>query len=158
MEAPVPASSLIHSATLVSAGIFLILRFFPIFEYSYYSYFILPVMGSATAAYGGIVAAYQADIKRILAYSTVSHCGFLMLLCSFNCNEFTLMYLYVHGFFKASVFMCVGNVIRISKNYQDFRRMGLFYKYLPFECFCATVCLFNLGGLPFSLGFFIQHL
>ena len=126
MEAPVPASSLIHSATLVSAGIFLILRFYPIFEYSYYSYFILPLMGSVTAAYGGIVASYQADIKRILAYSTISQCGFLMLLCSFNCNEFTVMYLYVHGFFKASVFMCVGNVIRISKNYQDFRRMGLF--------------------------------
>ena len=54
--------------------------------------------------------------------------------------------------------MCVGNVIRISKNYQDFRRMGLFYKYLPFECFCAFVCLFNLAGLPFTLGFFIKHL
>ena len=158
MEAPVPASSLIHSATLVSAGIFLILRFYPIFEYSYYSYIILPIIGSVTAAYGGIVASYQADIKRILAYSTISHCGFLMLLCSFNCNEFTVMYLYVHGFFKASVFMCVGNVIRISKNYQDFRRMGLFYKYLPFECFCTFVCLFNLGGLPFSIGFFIKHL
>ena len=158
MEAPVPASSLIHSATLVSAGIFLILRFYPIFEYSYYSFIILPVIGSVTAAYGGLIAAFQSDIKRILAYSTISHCGFLMLLCSFNLNEFVVLYLYVHGFFKASVFMCVGNVIRISKNYQDFRRMGMFYKYLPFECFCAFVCLFNLAGLPFSLGFFIKHL
>jgi|LauGreDrversion4_2_1035121.scaffolds.fasta_scaffold23448_4 NADH:ubiquinone oxidoreductase subunit 5 (subunit L)/multisubunit Na+/H+ antiporter MnhA subunit len=158
MEAPVPASSLIHSATLVSAGIFLILRFYPIFEYSYYAFIILPVIGSLTAAYGGLIAAFQSDIKRILAYSTISHCGFLMLLCSFNLNEFVVLYLYVHGFFKASVFMCVGNVIRISKNYQDFRRMGMFYKYLPFECFCAFVCLFNLAGLPFSLGFFIKHL
>jgi len=158
MEAPVPASSLIHSATLVSAGIFLILRFYPVFEFSYYGKFILPIIGSATAAYGGIVASYQADVKRILAYSTISHCGFLMLLCSFNVQEFTLLYLYVHGFFKAAVFMCVGNVIRISKNYQDFRRMGMFNKYLPFECFCAFVCLFNLGGLPFSIGFFIKHL
>jgi len=105
-----------------------------------------------------LIAAFQSDIKRILAYSTISHCGFLMLLCSFNLNEFVVLYLYVHGFFKASVFMCVGNVIRISKNYQDFRRMGMFYKYLPFECFCAFVCLFNLAGLPFSLGFFIKHL
>jgi NADH:ubiquinone oxidoreductase subunit 5 (subunit L)/multisubunit Na+/H+ antiporter MnhA subunit len=158
MEAPVPASSLIHSATLVSAGIFLILRFYPIFEYSYYSFIILPIIGSLTAAYGGLIAAFQSDIKRILAYSTISHCGFLMVLCSFNLNEFVVLYLYVHGFFKASVFMCVGNVIRISKNYQDFRRMGLFYKYLPFECFCAFVCLFNLAGLPFTLGFFIKHL
>lgn len=158
MEAPVPASSLIHSATLVSAGIFLVLRFYPVFEYSYYSFFLIPLIGSLTAAYGGIVASYQADIKRILAYSTVSHCGFLMLLCSFNTNEFTIMYLYVHGFFKALVFMCVGNIIRISKNYQDFRRMGSFSKYLPFECFCTFLCLFNLGGLPFSIGFFIKHL
>lgn len=158
MEAPVPASALIHSATLVSAGVFLILRFYPIIEFSYYSKLILPVMGSITAAYGGIVASYQADVKRILAYSTISHCGFLMLLCSFNVQEYTILYLYVHGFFKAAVFMCVGNVIRISKNYQDFRRMGMFSKYLPFECFCAFICLFNLAGLPFSIGFFIKHL
>ena len=158
MEAPVPASSLIHSATLVSAGIFLILRFYPIFEYSYYAFIILPVMGSLTAAYGGLIAAFQSDIKRILAYSTISHCGFLMLLCSYNINEFVVLYLYVHGFFKASVFMCVGNVIRISKNYQDFRRMGSYYKYLPFECFCSFICLLNLAGLPFTLGFFIKHL
>lgn len=158
MEAPVPASSLIHSATLVSAGIFLILRFYPIFEYSYYAFIILPIIGSLTAAYGGLIAAFQSDIKRILAYSTISHCGFLILLCSYNINEFVILYLYVHGFFKASVFMCVGNVIRISKNYQDFRRMGLYYKYLPFECFCAFICLLNLAGLPFTLGFFIKHL
>jgi len=158
MEAPVPASSLIHSATLVSAGIFLILRFYPLFELSFYGFFILPIIGSLTAAYGGVVGAYQADIKRILAYSTISHCGFLMLLTAFFINEYVILYLYIHGFFKASVFMCVGNVIRISKNYQDFRRMGSFYKYLPFECYMTFVCLSNLAGLPFSLGFYIKHL
>jgi NADH:ubiquinone oxidoreductase subunit 5 (subunit L)/multisubunit Na+/H+ antiporter MnhA subunit len=158
MEAPVPASSLIHSATLVSAGIFIILRFYSLFEISYYSFFILPFVGSITASYGGVTASYQSDIKRILAYSTISHCGFLMVLSSFNINEFVILYLYVHGFFKAAVFMCVGNIIRISKNYQDFRKMGLFYKYLPFECFVSFVCFFNLSGIPFSLGFFIKHL
>jgi NADH-quinone oxidoreductase subunit L len=158
MEAPVPASSLIHSATLVSAGVFVILRFYPLFENSTYSFFLLPIIGSATAVYGGVVGAYQADIKRILAYSTISHCGFLIVLTSFNLNEFTIMYLYVHGFFKASVFMCVGNIIRSSKNYQDFRKMGMLYKCLPFEFFTSFVCLFNLAGLPFSLGFYIKHL
>lgn len=158
MEAPVPASSLIHSATLVSAGVFIILRFYPLFENSFYSFFILPFIGSLTAAYGGLVGFFQSDIKRILAYSTISHCGFLILLTSFNFNEFVIIYLYVHGFFKASVFMCVGNVIRISKNYQDYRKMGLFYKYLPFECFITLICLVNLSGIPFSLGFFIKHL
>jgi NADH:ubiquinone oxidoreductase subunit 5 (subunit L)/multisubunit Na+/H+ antiporter MnhA subunit len=158
MEAPVPASALIHSATLVSAGVFLVLRLTPLFEISTLAYFILPVIGSLTAAYGGFVAMFTSDIKRILAYSTISHCGFLMVMCSTFVNEFTIIYLYVHGFFKASVFLCVGNVIRFSKNYQDFRYMGGLYKYMPFDCILSFICLFNLAGLPFGLGFYIKHL
>jgi len=158
MEAPVPASSLIHSATLVSAGIYLILRFNFIFDATQYSKFIIPLVGSFTAAYGGVCAASQSDIKKTLAYSTISHCGFLMVLCSTEMNEFTILYLYVHGFFKAGVFMCVGNILRITRGYQDTRRMGGLLKYLPFEYFCATVGLLNLAGLPFTFGFFIKHL
>jgi NADH-ubiquinone oxidoreductase chain 5 len=158
MEAPVPASSLIHSATLVSAGIYLILRFNFIFDYTQFSKFIIPIMGSLTAAYGGVCAIAQSDIKKTLAYSTISHCGFLMVLCSTEMNEFTILYLYVHGFFKAGVFMCVGNVLRITRGYQDTRRMGGLLKYLPFEYFCALIGLFNLAGLPFTFGFFIKHL
>lgn len=158
MEAPVPASSLIHSATLVSAGVFLVLRFNHLFEYSVLSKYLLVVVGSWTAAYGGVSAAFQSDVKKILAYSTISHCGFLMVLCFTQINEFVILYLYVHGFFKAGVFMCIGNVIRISRNYQDFRRMGSYWKYLPFEAFCVFVGLINLCGLPFTLGFVIKHL
>ena len=158
MEAPVPASSLIHSATLVSAGVYLILRFNFIFDATQYSKLIIPVVGSLTAAYGGVGAAAQSDIKKTLAYSTISHCGFLMVLCATEMNEFTILYLYVHGFFKAGVFMCVGNVLRITRGYQDTRRMGGLLKYLPFEYFCATVGLLNLAGLPFTFGFFIKHL
>jgi NADH-ubiquinone oxidoreductase chain 5 len=158
MEAPVPASSLIHSATLVSAGVYLILRFNFIFDSTQYSKFIIPVIGSLTAAYGGVCAAAQSDIKKTLAYSTISHCGFLMVLCATEMNEFTILYLYVHGFFKAGVFMCVGNVLRITRGYQDTRRMGGLLKYLPFEYFCAIVGVLNLAGLPFTFGFFIKHL
>ena len=158
MEAPVPASSLIHSATLVSAGVYLILRFNFIFDYSHFSKLVIPVVGSFTAAYGGLCAVAQSDIKKTLAYSTISHCGFLMVLCATEMNEFTILYLYVHGFFKAGVFMCVGNVLRITKGYQDTRRMGGLLKYLPFEYFCATVGVINLAGLPFTFGFFIKHL
>lgn len=157
MEAPVPASALIHSATLVSAGIFLILRMHPLVEISTYCFYIVPFVGSLTAVYGGLVSSFQSDIKRILAYSTISHCGFLMVISMMQSIEFTIFYLYVHGFFKATVFLNVGNVLRFSKNYQDFRRMGLFYKYLPFDCFLAFLCLSNLAGLPFSLGFFMKH-
>jgi NADH:ubiquinone oxidoreductase subunit 5 (subunit L)/multisubunit Na+/H+ antiporter MnhA subunit len=158
MEAPVPASSLIHSATLVSAGVYLILRFNFIFDATEYSKFLIPLIGSITAAYGGVCAVAQSDIKKTLAYSTISHCGFLMVLCATEMNEFTILYLYVHGFFKAGVFMCVGNVLRITRGYQDTRRMGGLLKYLPFEYFCATIGVLNLAGLPFTFGFFIKHL
>ena len=158
MEAPVPASALIHSATLVSAGIYLILRFYTLFELnSLFIWFIL-IVGSITSLYGGLTAAFQSDIKRTLAYSTISHCGFLMVLCSIATLEYTVLYLYVHGFFKALVFLSVGNIIRFSNNNQDFRRMGLYYKFLPFDCFFVFIGLLNLGGLPFTLGFFIKHL
>lgn len=158
MEAPVPASALIHSATLVSAGIYLILRFNTLLSYTQFSFYILPIIGSLTAAYGGICAASQTDIKKILAYSTISHCGFLVLLCSLEMSEFVIIYLYVHGFFKAIIFMCVGNILRISQNYQDCRRMGNLFKYLPFEYYCMLISLFNLAGLPFTFGFFTKHL
>jgi NADH-ubiquinone oxidoreductase chain 5 len=158
MEAPVPASSLIHSATLVSAGVYLILRFNFIFDATQYSKFIIPIVGSVTAAYGGVCAVAQSDVKKTLAYSTISHCGFLMVLCATEMNEFTILYLYVHGFFKAGVFMCVGNLLRITRGYQDNRRMGGLLKFLPFEYYCLVVGVFNLAGLPFTFGFFIKHL
>ena len=124
MEAPVPASALIHSATLVSAGVFLILRLYPLFEHTTIFYLLAPVVGAFTAMYGGTVAYYQTDLKRILAYSTISHCGFLIFLTTLGSTEFTLAYLYVHGFFKAIAFLCAGNIIRFCKGYQDLRRMG----------------------------------
>ena len=158
MEAPIPASALIHSATLVSAGIYLLLRLTPLFELSWYSYYIIPFIGSITALYGGIVSAFQSDTKKTLAYSTISHCGFLMVVYSTGILEFVILYLYVHGFFKAATFLCVGNVNRLSRNVQDFKRMGGFYKYLPFECLTSFICIINLSGLPLTLGFYTKHL
>lgn len=157
MEAPVPASALIHSATLVSAGLFLLLRFNLFFELSNYCVFLIPLIGSLTSFYGGLSAMFQSDVKRILAYSTISHCGFLVTTCFFFNSEVTLFYLYVHGFFKAGVFLCIGNIIRFNQNYQDFRKMGLMSKYLLNDCYFLIFGLFNLGGLPFSLGFYMKH-
>ena len=158
MEAPVPASALIHSATLVSAGIFLLLRFNFFFDNSPLANTIICLMGAMTAFYGGLISMYQSDTKKILAYSTISHCGFLMVSVSFHIIEFTLLYLYIHGFFKAAIFMCIGNINRLNKNNQDFKQMGNFYKFLPFECIMCAIGLLNLAGLPFTLGFFIKHL
>jgi NADH-quinone oxidoreductase subunit L len=158
MEAPVPASALIHSATLVSAGVYLLLRFSVLFEFSVSSLTIVSVIGAITAFYGGITSALQSDTKRILAYSTISHCGFLMVIYTTGIAEYTILYLYIHGFFKAATFLCVGNIIRYSRNIQDFRRMGYYYFILPFECVMCLTCLINLSGLPLSFGFTIKHL
>jgi len=158
MEAPVPASALIHSATLVSAGVYLLLRFTVLFEMSSYSFIIISIIGSITAFYGGFTAMFQSDVKRVLAYSTISHCGFLMVIYSTSIIEYTILYLYIHGFFKAATFLSVGNIIRFSRNTQDFRRMGFFFKALPFDCIISFVCLINLSGLPLTFGFFIKHI
>jgi NADH:ubiquinone oxidoreductase subunit 5 (subunit L)/multisubunit Na+/H+ antiporter MnhA subunit len=157
MEAPVPASALIHSATLVSAGIYLLLRFTPLFELSKYSLAVVAIIGSLTAFYGGFTSMFQSDAKRILAYSTISHCGFLMVIYATGVVEYTVLYLYVHGFFKAATFLCVGNIIRFSRNTQDFKRMGGYSKYLPADAILTFVCIINLSGLPLTFGFFIKH-
>ena len=158
MEAPVPASALIHSATLVSAGIYLILRFKAILLLSEYAVTILPLIGSFTACLGALSSAFQTDAKRLLAYSTISHCGFLVVSAICCDSEYTIFYLYVHGFFKAASFICVGNVIRFNAGYQDIRCMGGYAKYLPFECLASFVCLINLGGLPFTFGYLYKFL
>ena len=101
---------------------------------------------------------YQSDTKRILAYSTISHCGFLMVVYTTGIVEYVLIYLYIHGFFKAAIFMSVGNVNRYSRNNQDFKKMGNYYKYLPFDCLMCFIGLINLSGLPFTLGFYTKHL
>lgn len=157
MEAPVPASALIHSATLVSAGIYLLLRFNFLLELSYIAITIIKIFGVFTAFYGGMVAAFQSDTKKLLAYSTISHCGFLMVVYSSNIPKYTILYLLVHGFFKALTFLCMGNVNRFNRGVQDFRKMGNLYKYLPFECLVSFICLINLAGLPLTFGFFIKH-
>ncbi len=158
MEAPVPASALIHSATLVSAGIFLLIRFSPIFELSFWASIILPIIGALTACFGGITASFQSDTKKTLAYSTISHCGFLVLIYTTGVIEFTILYLYIHGFFKATSFLCIGNINRFNKNNQDFKSMGLYYKYLPLDCILTILCLLNLSSLPLTIGFYSKHL
>lgn len=141
MEAPVPASALIHSATLVSAGVFILLRFAPMLELSSFFNTFGILIGATTAMYGGVTAAFQTDVKKILAFSTISHCGFLIVTTTFFNPNIALYYLYIHGFAKATVFLCFGNVIRFNKNGQDYRRMGGFFKYLPFECLISLLCL-----------------
>lgn len=157
MEAPVPASALIHSATLVSAGIYLLLRFIYLFPHSSFCSNIFIIMTSFTAFFGALVASFQTDVKKILAYSTISHCGFLMVSLYYANAYVTLIYLMGHGFYKSLSFMCVGNIIQFNNNYQDFRRSGNYANRAIFEFFTLFICIFNLSGFPFFINFFIKH-
>ena len=151
MEAPVPASALIHSATLVSAGIYLLLRFTPIITlHSLHN--VCFYVGSITACYGAIVSASQTDMKKLLAYSTISHCGFLFVTISTQFYSTAIIYLFLHGLFKALTFFCAGSFIRVSGS-QDTRLMGALNRVLPVDTIFLIICAFNLGGLPFSLGY-----
>lgn len=151
MEAPVPASALIHSATLVSAGIYILLRFTPIISFSDFQPLIF-TLGSLTSAYGGIVAASQTDMKKLLAYSTISHCGFLFAAIGTEVYGTVIIYLFLHGLFKALTFFCAGTFIRVSGS-QDTRQMGALSRLIPVDTVFLIICAGNLGGLPFSLGY-----
>lgn len=152
-----PASALIHSATLVSAGIYLLLRFNSVLLVSGFSYALIALVSSFTAFYGAIIAAFQTDVKKILAYSTISHCGMLVFSTLMNAPYITLFYLFAHGFFKSINFMCVGNFIQYSNNYQDTSRMGRYFSSFRFEFFFFCVTLFNLSSAPMFFCFFSKH-
>lgn len=156
MEAPVPASALIHSATLVSAGVYLLLRFIPVITMNDLQTTIL-VVGSLTAAYGGVVSASQTDMKKLLAYSTISHCGFLFVTIGTEMYFGSIIYLFLHGLFKASTFFCAGSFIRVAGS-QDTRNMGALSRVLPVDTIFLIICAFNLGGLPFSLGYLYKSI
>ena len=157
MEAPVPASALIHSATLVSAGIYLLLRYNYLFIFTGCLIDVFLIITTFTAFYGAIISCFQTDVKKILAYSTISHCGFLMTSLYFTNPYITILYLYGHGFYKSLSFMCVGNLIQNSFNYQDVRKMGNYLFYNIFEFFFLFICVFNLSSLPFFFNFFTKH-
>lgn len=157
MEAPVPASALIHSATLVSAGIYLLLRFNYLFFFSPNLFNVFLSITSFTAFFGALISSYQTDVKKILAYSTISHCGFLMVSIGLFNPFISILYLFGHGFYKSLNFICCGNLIQHANNYQDFRKMGGFSFYYVSEFLFFFVCIFNLSSFPFFLNFFSKH-
>lgn len=157
MEAPVPASALIHSATLVSAGIYLLLRFNAFFVVCPSIEAAFALLTAFTAFFGAVIASFQTDVKKILAYSTISHCGLLMFSIVMHAPFVTLFYLFAHGFFKSINFMCVGNFIQSANNYQDVSRMGRFFALYRFEFYFFCVTLFNLSSAPLFLAFFSKH-
>lgn len=153
MEAPTPASALIHSSTLVVAGVFLIIRFSILFEFTILTNYFLALLGAVTLAFGSITAIFQNDIKKLVAYSTISQIGYLVCGCGFCCYEEVLLYLIIHALNKAFLFILVGYLVHFFNGNTDMRQMGGIYLY----SFDITVLLFgvcfNLAGLPYSAGF-----
>lgn len=157
MEAPTPASALIHSSTLVVAGIFLVLRFSLLFEFVIFTNYYLALLGALTLAFGSVAAIFQTDIKKLVAYSTISQIGYLVCGCGFCCYEEVLIYLIVHALNKAFLFILVGYLVHFFNHNTDMRQMGGIYLY----SYDLTILLFgvslNLAGLPYSAGFLAKE-
>jgi NADH:ubiquinone oxidoreductase subunit 5 (subunit L)/multisubunit Na+/H+ antiporter MnhA subunit len=154
MEAPTPASALIHSSTLVIMGVYLILRFAVFFEFTIFTNYFLALLGALTIAFGAVTATFQTDIKKLVAFSTISQIGYLVCGVGLCCYEETLLYLIIHAFNKAFLFILVGYIVHYFNGNTDMRFMGGMFIYsFDLAVFLFSVC-FNLAGLPLSAGFF----
>lgn len=153
MEAPTPASALIHSSTLVVAGVFLVIRFSILFEFTVFTNYYMALWGALTLSFGAITATFQNDIKKLVAYSTISQIGYLMCGCGFCCYEEVLIYLIIHALNKAFLFVLVGYTVHFFSGNTDMRQMGGAYLYSFDIAVLLFGCCFNLAGLPYSAGF-----
>ena len=153
MEAPTPASALIHSSTLVVAGVFLVIRFSILFEFTIFTNYYLAILGAITLAFGSITAVFQNDIKKLVAYSTISQIGYLVCGCGFCCYEEVLLYLIIHALNKAFLFILVGYLVHFFNGNTDMRQMGGVYLYSFDIAVLLFGACFNLAGLPYSAGF-----
>lgn len=158
MEGPTPVSALIHAATMVTAGVFLVVRFSPIVEYSKITLFVLTLFGSATCLFAAITGAFQNDLKRVIAYSTCSQLGYMMLACGLSCYQISMFHLFNHAFFKALLFLSAGCVIHAVADEQDMRKMGSMVKFLPLTYSAMLVGSLALMGFPFLTGFYSKDL
>lgn len=141
MEGPTPVSALIHAATMVTAGVFLVVRCSFLFELSPISLNIIAIVGAVTCLFAGTIAVTQNDIKKVIAYSTSSQLGYMFLACGVSAYRAAIFHLVTHAFFKAMLFLCAGNVIHASGE-QDIRKLGGIFKKLPY-----TYILFWIGSL-----------
>ena len=158
MEGPTPVSALIHAATMVTAGIFLIIRFSPILEYSPNILLFISFIGGLTAFFAATIGFVQYDIKKIIAYSTCSQLGYMIFSCGLSNYSVSFFHLVNHGFFKALLFLGAGSVIHAISNDQDIRKMGGLVKFLPFTYIIILIGSLSLIGFPFLTGFYSKDL
>jgi len=158
MEGPTPISALIHAATMVTAGIFMVARMSPLFELSETALAVVVTIGALTAMLMGLVAVVQNDIKRVVAYSTLSQLGYMTVALGVSAYSAAIFHLMTHAFFKALLFLAAGSVIIAMHHEQDIRKMGGLKKYMPITYWTALIGSLALIGFPGSGGFFSKDL
>jgi NADH-quinone oxidoreductase subunit L len=154
MEGPTPISALIHAATMVTAGIFMVSRMSPLFELSDVALSFILVIGSITALFMGFLGIIQTDIKRVIAYSTLSQLGYMTIALGVSAYPIAIFHLMTHAFFKALLFLGAGSVILGMHHEQDMRKMGGLWKYMPVTCLMMLLGSLALIGTPFFSGFY----
>nr|YP_010464217.1 NADH dehydrogenase subunit 5 [Strongylium kulzeri]UUL71594.1 NADH dehydrogenase subunit 5 [Strongylium kulzeri] len=156
MAAPTPVSALVHSSTLVTAGVYLLIRFNFVFSESL-MYFLVFISGM-TMFMSGLGASFEFDLKKIIALSTLSQLGLMMMILGLGSYKLAFFHLLTHALFKALLFMCAGNVIHGMGNCQDIRYMGGLINFMPVTCCYFNICNLSLCGLPFLSGFYSKDL
>ncbi len=154
MEGPTPISALIHAATMVTAGIFMVARMSPLYELSETALSVILVIGAVTALFMGLVGLVQNDIKRVVAYSTLSQLGYMTVALGASAYSAAIFHLMTHAFFKALLFLGAGSVIIAMHHEQDMRKMGGLRKYMPVTFLTAWIGTLALTGMPGLSGFF----
>jgi len=154
MEGPTPVSALIHAATMVTAGVFLVARCSPLFEYSQYALNLVAFVGATTAIFAATVAIVQTDIKRIIAYSTCSQLGYMFFAAGMGAYNIAIFHLFTHAFFKALLFLGAGSVIHAFHHEQNIEKMGGVWKKIPMTYALMVIGTLALTGFPLLAGFY----
>jgi NADH-quinone oxidoreductase subunit L len=154
MEGPTPVSALIHAATMVTAGVYMVARMHPLFSRAPIAMLIVAIVGAATAFYSATIGLVQTDIKKVLAYSTVSQLGYMFLACGVGAYTAGIFHLMTHAFFKGLLFLCAGSVIHAMGGEQDMRKMGGLRKAIPVTFWTMFIATFAISGVPGFAGFF----
>ena len=154
MEGPTPVSALIHAATMVTAGVFLVVKCSPIFENSIFVLNLILIIGASTALFAATIALVQNDIKKVIAYSTCSQLGYMFVATGLGAYHIAMFHLFTHAFFKALLFLGAGSVIHSMKDEQDMRRMGGLWNKIPITYVFMIIGTLAITGFPFLSGFF----
>ncbi|MBY0509081.1 MAG: NADH-quinone oxidoreductase subunit L, partial [Rhodospirillaceae bacterium] len=158
MEGPTPVSALIHAATMVTAGVFLVARMSPLFEYAPVALGFVTFLGATTAFFAATVGCVQNDIKRIIAYSTCSQLGYMFVACGVSAYQGGIFHLMTHAWFKALLFLSAGSVIHAMSEEQDIRKMGGIYKMIPITFAVMTIGTIAITGIPPLSGYFSKDM